>query len=512
MQIREHAQATPDKPAVILYPSGTSLTFGELEARANQLAHLFRRHGLREGDAVAILMENNEHFHTAMWGARRAGLYYVPINTHLTAAEAAYIIDNSAAKAIISSAALRPVLEGLAEHLPAGLPELRLIAGGSLDGWLDYPQCAADQPVTPIDDEIEGDLLQYSSGTTGRPKGIKRPLPHLPPSVAPGLMTALVSFWANPEGIYLSPAPLYHTAPSVWSMTFQAAGIPVVVMERFDAEGALDAIGRHRVTHGQFVPVMFTRMLKLPAAVRESYDVSSLERVMHAAAPCPVEIKKQMIDWWGPIIDEYYASSEAHGSTLISAEEWLAHPGSVGRSMAGGLHILDSDGNELPPGEPGEIYFESAATFEYLNDPEKTAASTSTHGWRTVGDIGYLDDEGYLYLTDRRHHMIISGGVNIYPQEAENALVIHPRVMDAAVFGIPDEEMGQSVKGVVQLVDHAEASDDLADDLLTWLRERLAHYKCPRSISFEPALPRTDTGKLYKQSLIEKYSRSDSAS
>lgn len=506
MQIREYAEATPDKPAVIMYPSGTVVTFGELEARANQLAHLFRRHGLREGDAVAILMENSEHYHAVMWAARRAGLYYVPINSHLTAAEAAYIIDNSSAKAIITSAALQPVAEHLAEHLPRGLPDLLLVAGGSLDGWLRYPECVADQPVTPIDDEIEGDLLQYSSGTTGRPKGIKRPLPHLPPSEAPGLMTALVSFWANPDGVYLSPAPLYHTAPSVFSMTFQAAGIPVVVMEKFDAEGALDAIARHRVTHGQFVPVMFTRMLKLPEAVRDSYDLSSLQRVMHAAAPCPIEIKKQMMDWWGPILDEYYAASEAHGSTLISAEEWLDRPGSVGRVMTGGLHILDTEGNELPPGEAGEIYFESASTFEYLNDPEKTAASTSKQGWRTVGDIGYLDDEGYLYLTDRRHHMIISGGVNIYPQEAENLLVTHPRVMDAAVFGIPDEDMGQSVKGVVQLVDPAEASDSLAQELLVWLRDRLTHYKCPRSISFEETLPRTDTGKLYKQTLIEKYS------
>ncbi len=507
MQIREHARATPGKPAVILHPSETVVSFGEMEARANRLAHAFREAGLREGDAVAVLMENNEHFHTVMWAARRAGLYYVPINTHLTAAEAAYIIDNSAAKAIIGSVALRPVLEELPGHLPAGLPALRLIAGGTLDGWQSYPECVAGQPDSPIDDEIEGDLLQYSSGTTGRPKGIKRPLPHLPPSEAPGLMTALVSFWANPNGVYLSPAPLYHTAPNVWSMTFQAAGIPVVVMERFDAEGTLDAIQRHRVTHGQFVPVMFTRMLKLPEAVRNSYDVSSLERVIHAAAPCPVDIKKQMIDWWGPIVDEYYASSEAHGSTLISAEEWLAHPGSVGRPMGGAIHILDEDGNELPPGEAGEIYFETAASFEYLNDPEKTAATTSRHGWRTVGDIGYLDDDGYLYLTDRRHHMIISGGVNIYPQEAENMLVTHPRVMDAAVFGIPDEEMGQSVKGVVQLLDHAEASDELADELIGWLRERLSHYKCPKSISFEPTLPRTDTGKLYKQNLIEKYSR-----
>ncbi|OBG87107.1 acyl-CoA synthetase [Mycobacterium sp. NS-7484] len=506
MQIREHAEANPEKPAIILHPSGTVVTFGDLEARANRLAHHFRQQGLQEGDVVAILMENNEHIHAVMWAARRIGLYYVPINTHLTPAEAAYIIDNSGAKAIVGSAALKDVLAGLDKELPNGLPGTLLIADGELEGWQRYPEAVADLPSTPVDDEMDGDLLQYSSGTTGRPKGIKRELPHLPPSQTPGMMAALVGFWMQPDSVYLSPAPLYHTAPSVWSMQTQAAGITTVVLERFDAEGCLEAIQKHKVTHGQFVPVMFTRLLKLPESVRDSYDVSSLQRIMHAAAPCPVEIKKQMIDWWGPIVDEYYASSEAIGATLITADEWLAHPGSVGRAMTGIVHILDEDGNELPPGQAGEIFFEGGQDFEYLNDAEKTASSRDSHGWKTVGDIGYLDEDGYLYLTDRRHHMIISGGVNIYPQEAENMLVVHPKVMDAAVFGIPDDEMGQSVKGVVQTVDPADATPEFAEELLAWLRDKLTHYKCPRSISFEAELPRTDTGKLFKQGLINKYS------
>ncbi|MGQ9410825.1 fatty-acid--CoA ligase FadD4 [Mycolicibacterium gilvum] len=516
MQIRDTAVATPDKPAVIMYPAGTVVTFGELEARANRLAHLFRDAGLVEGDAVALLMENNEHFHAVMWAARRAGLYYAPINTHLTAAEVAYIVDNSGAKAIVGSAKLADTLAGLEAELPNGLPQLLLVAGaelsatsasgGDVDGWQRYPECVADKPDTPIADEIDGDLLQYSSGTTGRPKGIKRELPHLPPAEVPGMMAMLVEFWMHPDAVYLSPAPLYHTAPSVWSMQVQAGGITTVVMEKFDAEGALDAIQKYKVTHGQFVPVMFARMLKLPEDVRKSYDVSSLQRVMHAAAPCPVEIKKQMIDWWGPIVDEYYASSEAHGSTLITADQWLERPGSVGKPLTGVVHIVGEDGNELPAGQAGEIYFEGGYDFEYLNDPDKTASSRHPQGWKTVGDIGYVDEEGFLFLTDRRHHMIISGGVNIYPQEAENLLVTHPKVMDAAVFGIPDEEMGQRVKAVVQLVDQADATEEFADELIGWLRDRLAHYKCPRSLSFEEQLPRTDTGKLYKQELIKKYS------
>ncbi|HEV7854328.1 MAG TPA: fatty-acid--CoA ligase FadD4 [Mycobacterium sp.] len=505
MQIREHMDSA--KPAIILSPSQTVIGFADLEARANRLAHCFREAGLREGDTVAAIMENNEHVHAVMWAARRCGLYYALINTHLTAAEAAYIVDNSGARAVIGSRALRNVCEQLAEHLPDGLPDLLLIADDDLEGWRRYPDCVADQPSEPISDELEGDLLQYSSGTTGRPKGIRRELPHLAPADAPNILAPLMTaVGITGDSVYLNPAPLYHTAPSYWSMVVQSMGGTTVVMEKFDPERALECIQRYRITHGQFVPAMFVRMLKLPGAVRDPYDVSSLRRVVHAAAPCPVEIKKQMIDWWGPIVDEYYASSEAVGASFIRAEDWLTHQGSVGRPLVGIPHILDERGNELPPGEVGEIYYEGGHSFEYLKEREKTEASRDRHGWVTVGDVGYLDSDGFLFLTDRRHHMIISGGVNIYPQEAEDLLVTHPKVLDAAVFGVPDDEMGQSVKGVVQTVDPEDATEPFGEDLLIWLRGRLAHYKCPRSISFEPQLPRTDAGKLYKQELVKKYS------
>jgi fatty-acyl-CoA synthase len=505
MQIRDYVQS--GKPAVILASAGTVIGFAELEERANRLAHFWRAAGLREGDTIAAILENNEHVHAVMWAARRSGLYYAMINTHLTAAEAAYIVANSGAGAVIGSRATRAVCEGLAEHLGDDLPKLLLIADDDLDGWKRYPECVADQPSTPIPDEIEGDLLQYSSGTTGRPKGIRRELPHLTPAEAPNmLMPLLTAVGVSGESVYLSPAPLYHTAPSFWSMAVQSLGGTTVVMEKFDPEKALDCIQRYGVTHGQFVPAMFVRMLKMPEQVRNSYDVSSLKRVVHAAAPCPVDIKREMIQWWGPIIDEYYASSEAVGASFIRAEDWLNHPGSVGRPLVGVPHILDEDGRELPPGQAGEIYYDGGYSFTYLKDEAKTSAARNAHGWATVGDIGYLDDDGYLYLTDRRHHMIISGGVNIYPQEAEDLLITHPRVLDAAVFGIPDDDMGQSVKGVVQLVDPADATDAFAAELLDWLRKRLAHYKCPRSLSFEAQLPRTDAGKLYKQQLVVKYS------
>ncbi|MDT5241174.1 MAG: long-chain acyl-CoA synthetase [Mycobacterium sp.] len=505
MQIREHVDS--GKPAVILAKAGTVIDFAELEERANRLAHYWRAAGLREGDTVAAILENNEHVHAVMWAARRSGLYYALINTALTAAEAAYIVDNSGAKAVIGSRAMRTVCEGIGGHLPNGLPELLVIADDDLDGWARYPECVAGQPSTPIPDEIEGDLLQYSSGTTGRPKGIRRELPHLAPAEAPNIVMPLLdAVGITGETIYLNPAPLYHTAPSFWSMAVQSLGGTTVVMEKFDPEGALECIQRYGITHGQFVPAMFVRMLKLPESVRNSYDVSSLKRVVHAAAPCPVDIKKQMIQWWGPIIDEYYASSEGVGASFIQAQDWLAHPGSVGRPLVGVPHILDENGHELPSGQPGDIYYEGGRPFRYHEDEAKTSAANDPRGWVTVGDVGYLDDDGYLYLTDRRHHVIISGGVNIYPQEAEDLLITHPKVLDAAVFGIPDDDMGQSVKGVVQTVDPADATDEFAAELFDWLRNQLAHYKCPRSLSFEAQLPRTDTGKLYKQQLVGRYS------
>lgn len=483
-----------------------SVSFGELEERANRLAHYLRGVGLVPGDTVAVLMENNEHIHGVMWAARRSGLYYTLVNTHLTASEIAYIVDDSGAKALISSAAMRAVCQQLPGELTRGLLAVALLADAELEGWQRYPECAAGEPTTPILDECDGQLLQYSAGSTGRPKGIRRPMP--PPSKV-GLSSlstpVFEALGVSADSVYLSPAPTYHTAPAMWSMCAQAVGATTVIMERFDAEQALDCVQRYGVTHAQFVPTMFVRMLRLPESTRLGFDLSTLQRVVHPAAPCPPDIKQQMIEWWGPIIDEYYGSSEGAGISFIRAEDWLERPGSVGKPLLGVRHILDEGGYELPAGEIGEIYYDGGYPFEYLNDQAKTASSRSAQGWVTVGDVGYVDDDGYLFLTDRRHNMIISGGVNIYPQEAEHVLVSHPLVVDAAVFGLPDDELGQSVKAVVELVDPSAAGDEVALILMAWMRDRLAKYKCPRSISFEARLPRTDAGKLYKQGLLDKY-------
>ena len=499
-----HPEST--KPAVILHPSGTVVTFAELEERANRLAHHLRGAGLRPGDTVAVLMENNEHVHAVMWAARRSGLYYTLVNTHLTASEIAYIVDDCGAKALISSAAMRAVCQQLSSQLIRGLPAVALLADAEVEGWQRYPECVAGEPPVPIADECDGQLLQYSAGSTGRPKGIRRPMSVTTSAGVTSLSTPVFeALGVGADSVYLSPAPTYHTAPAMWSMCAQAVGATTVMMERFDAEQALNAIQRYGVTHAQFVPTMFVRMLRLPDSTRMGFNLATLERVVHAAAPCPPEIKRQMIDWWGPIIDEYYGSSEGAGISFIRAEDWLKRPGSVGKPLLGTPHILDEDGNELPSGEVGEIYYDGGYPFEYLNDKAKTLSAISSQGWVTVGDVGYVDDDGYLFLTDRRHNMIISGGVNIYPQEAEHVLIGHPLVVDAAVFGIPDEELGQSVKAVVELVDPSNAGDEVASTLMSWVQGRLAKYKCPRSISFEERLPRTDAGKLYKQVLIDRY-------
>jgi long-chain acyl-CoA synthetase len=496
---------TLTKPAVILHPSGTVVTFADLDAHANRLAHFLRAAGLSMGDTVAILMENNEHIHAAMWAARRSGLYYTMVNSHLSPAEIAYIIDDSGAKAVVSSRAMREACIHLADALPHGLPTVALLADDDLDGWLRYPDCVAEASAQPVTNEIDGQLLQYSAGSTGRPKGIRRPLNSAGSRGAKLTTPVFEALGVTSDSVYLSPTPTYHTAPAMWTMAAQSVGATVVMMERFDAEQTLDCMQRYGVTHAQFVPTMFVKMLRLPDTTRQRFDLSSLQRVVHAAAPCPPAIKRQMIDWWGPIVDEYYGSSEGAGISFIRAEEWLDHPGSVGKPMLGIPHILDERGAELPAGEVGDIYYGGGYPFEYLNDEAKTAAARTADGWITVGDVGYLDHDGYLYLTDRRDDMIVSGGVNIYPREIENELVVHPLVVDAAVFGVPDDVMGQSVKAVVQLADPARAGVELADYLIHWLRERIAHYKCPRSISFTTQLPRTDAGKLYKRPLVEKY-------
>ncbi|MFB9470462.1 acyl-CoA synthetase [Nonomuraea salmonea] len=500
------AAVTPDKPAVIMAGSGQVVTYRELDEESNRLAHLFRAAGLRPGDHVAFMLANHPLFLAVAWAAHRAGLYYTPISSRLQADELAYIISNCGARVFISSADLAAV----AASATAGTPgvELRLMLGGEAEGFTSYEQAVAEHPATPIEDECTGADMLYSSGTTGRPKGVKVPATH-GPLEEPGMLLRLIQglFAPSADSVYLSPAPLYHAAPLRYCMSFQRLGATVVVMERFDPERYLAAVEQYAVTHSQLVPTMFIKMLKLPQEVRDKYDVSSLRYAIHAAAPCPVPVKEQMMEWWGPIVHEYYAGTEGNGFLYAGPDDWLAHKGTVGRSLLGVVHICDENGDDLPPGEHGTIYFENGGRFEYHGDPDKTrsAQDPQGRGWTTLGDIGHLDEDGFLYLTDRRSYMIISGGVNIYPQEAENVLSVHPKVADVAVFGVPDEEMGEQVKAVVEPVSMAEAGPGLEAELIAYCREHLAHYKCPRSVDFRAELPRHPTGKLYKRLLKDEY-------
>ncbi|MEW4467739.1 acyl-CoA synthetase [Parasphingorhabdus sp. JC815] len=497
-----HAQENPDKPAVIMAGSGAVQTFAELDKASNRMAQLFRKEGLKIGDTAAVLLDNHPNFFDFIWGAQRAGLYYVAIPSRLTASEVSYILADSGASLLVSSENKKAVLD----ELSTLNPDVKQFIYGTEDSRSMETALAA-MPDTPIEDERHGTDMLYSSGTTGRPKGVRIPFPENEDIAGPnGLaMMAQTVFGFEFGCTYLSPAPLYHAAPLRWCMSVHRLGGTVVVMEKFDPEQALALIEKYKITASQWVPTHFIRMLKLPEEVRAKYDVSSLKSAVHAAAPCPVPVKEQMIEWWGPVLMEYYAGSEGNGFTFINSEDWLERKGSVGKALIGKLRICDEEDNEVPPGVEGQIYFEDGAPFSYHNDPEKTKAAFNKHGWTSLGDVGKVDEDGFLYLTDRKSFMIISGGVNIYPQEIENLLVTHPKVADAAVIGAPDEDMGERVVAVVQPNDPKEAGDALAQELEAYLRQSLSGVKVPRQIDFRAELPREATGKLYKRLLRDEY-------
>ncbi len=495
---RRHALEKPQDIAFRISTTGQTVTFAELEARANQAAHLFRRHGLKRGDHIVILMENRREFLEICFGADRSGLYYTTASTHLTNDEIQYIIrDCGAALAIVSDTMIER-LGALADT--HGCP--MLIVGQSDATFQNYTTLAALEPAQPIADESQGLDMLYSSGTTGRPKGVKWMLPTDPvgsPSMLTDLLTGLFGYGSDTR--YLCPAPLYHAAPLRHTMVTIKAGGSAVIMPKFDAEQALALIESERITHSQWVPTMFVRLLKLPEETRARYAMDSMTMAVHAAAPCPSDVKHRMIQWWGPIIHEYYAGTENNGFTAITTEDWLTHEGSVGRAKLGAIHICDEAGVELPVGSEGEVFFENGHQFEYHNDPEKTRSSRNAQGWTSLGDIGRVDQEGYLYLTDRKSFVIISGGVNIYPQEVEHLLLQHDAVLDAAVIGIPNEEFGEEVKAVVQLVEGRQPDDALSRELIAFCRTKLSAIKCPRSIDFCKELPRSPTGKLFKRKI-----------
>ena len=497
-----HAASSPDKPAVIVAETGETISYAELDTASNRAAPLFRSHGLKHDDVVAFMLENTPHYYGLTWGAQRAGLRYVCISSRLTQDETDYILENSGAKMLVVSASLASAALQLETRIE------RYSMGGEIAGWTRIEDVLAAMPATRIADERAGVDMLYSSGTTGRPKGVKVPLPEEEEIDAPNslVMLASAAFGINADSIYLSPAPLYHAAPLRWSMTIHRLGGTVVLMKKFDPEAALAAIQHYRCNAAQFVPTHFVRMLKLPAEVRAQYDVSSMKSAIHAAAPCPVPVKQAMIDWWGPVLLEYYAGSEGNGMTFATSQDWLAHKGTVGRAILGTVHIVGEDNEtEVPVGEEGAVFFESDNVFEYHDDPEKTASSRNSKGWSTLGDVGKLDADGFLYLTDRKSFMIISGGVNIYPQEIENHLVTHPKVADVAVVGGPHEEMGEEVIAVIQPADMADATDEFRDELGAYARQKLSGVKVPRRIDFMEALPRHDTGKLYKRLLRDQY-------
>jgi len=507
MYTGKHAQLRPLQPAFIMASTGEAVTYRELEARCNRLAHLFRNRGLKRLDHYAIFMENNSRYLEACGAGERSGLYFTCVNSYLTAGELAYILNNSCSRILITSLTKLDVVREALKECPK--VELCIVADGEDESEriVGLAEATKGLPKTAIADESIGTAMLYSSGTTGRPKGILRPLPEQQPAQQLPMFDFLQKLWQYREGmIYLSPAPLYHSAPqAAVNLTIRVGGT-VVIMEKFDPENYLELIETWGITHSQLVPTMFSRLLKLPDEVRRRYDLSSLEIAIHAAAPCPALVKEDVIKWWGPIIHEYYGATEGLGFTACNSEEWLAHRGTVGKVLLGDLHILDENMQECPTGTAGTVWFKTASQFEYFNDPERTKEARSPDGsMSTVGDVGYVDADRYLYLTDRATFMIISGGVNIYPQECENLLITHPKIADAAVFGVPNADLGEEVKAVVQPMPGIEPCQALAEELIAFCGQSLARQKVPRSIDFEEQLPRLPTGKLYKRVLRDRY-------
>ncbi|MEE2056939.1 acyl-CoA synthetase [Rhodococcus artemisiae] len=510
-----YAVTHPDRPAVHEAATGRTITYRELEEASVRFAHWLRAHDVGVGDHVAVITVNHATAYELYWGALRSGVYITFVNSHLASAEAAYIVDDCDAKILLVSAPLG----ALAEEIVASTPKVqhRVAFGGAIPGHLDYETEVEGLSTVPPADQPRGSDMLYSSGTTGRPKGIKPRLSGVQIDEDPGipLIGMLRHFGFDEDTVYLSPAPIYHSAPLRYSVLTQGMGGTVVLMERFDAEESLELIERHRITHSQWVPTHFVRLLRLPAEVRDRYDLSSLRCAIHSAAPCPVEVKQRLIEWWGEIVYEYYSATEAVGSTVITPQEWLCKPGSVGRTggpgSSGIAHICAGDGSELPAGQAGTVYFEKPVqNLEYHKDPVKSDSARHPFetNWATNGDLGYLDEDGYLFLTGRDRFTIISGGVNIYPQEIENILALHPDVGDVAVVGVPDADRGERVEAFVRPADGVAPSDDLERGIIVFCHERLSKFKCPRRVRFVDSLPRTATGKMVKgalQELIAEY-------
>lgn len=505
------AMKHPEKPALIMASTGERTTFAELDAAANRLSRLLRAVGVEPGDHVAFCLENHPRYLEIAWGCIYAGAVFTPCSSRITAGELAYLVNDCGAKVFISSYQKAEQAVAVVPETPA--VQVRLMLDGTAEGYGSYEDRVAAESAEPMEDRVAGIDMFYSSGTTGVPKGVHREFQREPlergtrsARSTTRLLTRLLG--ATEDSVYLSPAPLYHSAPLRFCLAVTGLGATAVVMDRFDAEPFLAIVEKYRVTHTQVVPTMFIRMLKLEPSKRLRYDVSSLQSVAHSSAPCPMAVKEQVIDWLGPVVYEYYSGTEGNGFAFVDSKDWLAHRGTVGRPLKCAVHVVGEDGNELPVGEIGQIYFEGGATFEYHNDEQKTREAVHSQGWTTLGDVGYVDNDGFLYLTDRTAFTIISGGVNIYPQEAENVLVTHPAVADVAVFGVPNEDFGEEVKAVVQptrMPTSEVEAHALEAELIAYCRSQLTDLKCPRSIDFRSTLPRHATGKLYKRLLKDEY-------